>query len=380
MTHALLSPSGADRWVSCPGSVALTKDIPRSSSKYADEGTDAHHLAALCLNTKTDASGYVGQIMPLGNIVQIDTAKFVQSYVDSVRELAAQPGASLLVEQSLPIHHLTGEADAHGTADAVVLTDTELTVVDLKYGQGVEVSAVGNLQLQMYALAALEQYSLLHDVATVHLVIHQPRLYSISRHTMAVAELQGVGELIKVAAVAAQLPDALLMPSVKGCRWCPAKATCPALATAVTNVCDSTPDRTADALGKAMAFVELATGWCKAVQTAAFFSLQTGQAVTGYKLVQGRKGARAWVDAAQAETVLKGMRLSVSDIYDKTVISPTTAAALLENGTISATRWTTLTPLIYQKDGALIVVPVSDKRAALVTQADALFTDVTQQN
>lgn len=380
MTHALLSPSGADRWVSCPGSVALTKDIPRSSSKYADEGTDAHHLAALCLSTKTDASGYVGQLMPLGTMVQTDTANFVQSYVDSVRELAAQPGASLLVEQSLPIQHLTGEADAHGTADAVVLTDTELTVVDLKYGQGVEVSAVGNLQLQIYALAALEQYGLLHDVATVHLVIHQPRLYNVSRHTMAVTELQAVGALIKVAAIAAQLPDAPLMPSVKGCRWCPAKATCSALATAVTSVCDSAPDDAADALGKAMAFVELATGWCKAVQAAAFSALQTGQAVTGYKLVQGRKGARAWVDAAQAETVLRSMRLSVSEIYDKTLINPTTAAALLEKGTIPATRWATLTPLIYQKDGAPTVVPVSDKRAALVTQADALFTDVTQKN
>jgi hypothetical protein len=43
--HAKLGPSGAHRWMSCPGSIVLEEDVPDRSSVYADEGTAAHMLA-----------------------------------------------------------------------------------------------------------------------------------------------------------------------------------------------------------------------------------------------------------------------------------------------------------------------------------------------
>ena len=58
--HAQLSPSSAVRWMTCPGSVALCKDIPDTSSASADEGTMMHTVAAHCLAKGTDASGYIG--------------------------------------------------------------------------------------------------------------------------------------------------------------------------------------------------------------------------------------------------------------------------------------------------------------------------------
>ena len=45
--HALLSASAAERWMNCPGSVAATKDLPSSTSVYAEEGTLAHSLCEL---------------------------------------------------------------------------------------------------------------------------------------------------------------------------------------------------------------------------------------------------------------------------------------------------------------------------------------------
>lgn len=45
--HALLSPSAAERWINCPASVFLNKDIPDEGSVYADEGTAAHTLMEL---------------------------------------------------------------------------------------------------------------------------------------------------------------------------------------------------------------------------------------------------------------------------------------------------------------------------------------------
>lgn len=47
--HALLSASSAHRWLNCPGSVSLTKDMPDTVSEYAEEGRLAHALAELKL-------------------------------------------------------------------------------------------------------------------------------------------------------------------------------------------------------------------------------------------------------------------------------------------------------------------------------------------
>lgn len=87
MAHATLSPSGAVRWMTCPGSVALTKDMADTSSKYADEGTDAHELAALCLETNTNAGAYLGRVLTEGHTVDDDMARYVQQYVNYVRDL-----------------------------------------------------------------------------------------------------------------------------------------------------------------------------------------------------------------------------------------------------------------------------------------------------
>ena len=50
--HALLSASAAHRWLNCPPSVMLTKDMPDSTSEYAEEGTLAHSLCELKLQKR----------------------------------------------------------------------------------------------------------------------------------------------------------------------------------------------------------------------------------------------------------------------------------------------------------------------------------------
>lgn len=62
------------------------------------------------------------------------------------------------------------------TADAIIITPTELQVHNLKFGRGVKVTAENNKQLQLYALGALEQFSVLQDFETVRMFIPQPRI------------------------------------------------------------------------------------------------------------------------------------------------------------------------------------------------------------
>lgn len=66
MAHARLSPSSAERWMTCPGSVKLAEGIEDKGSSYAAEGTAAHELAEHILRgempppeTPTDGSEFV---------------------------------------------------------------------------------------------------------------------------------------------------------------------------------------------------------------------------------------------------------------------------------------------------------------------------------
>ena len=47
-SHAVLSPSASERWISCPASIAMAELVPPGvESGYAAEGTAAHGLAEL---------------------------------------------------------------------------------------------------------------------------------------------------------------------------------------------------------------------------------------------------------------------------------------------------------------------------------------------
>jgi hypothetical protein len=284
----------------------------------------------------------------------------------------------ILVEQRLPIGNLTGEKDAHGTADAVVIVGDELCIVDLKYGMGEPVQADNNPQLQIYALAALRQYELAYDFKTVRMVIHQPRLGAVSEWVQTIEELEAFGLQVAEAAAATAKSDAPLAPSAKGCRWCKAKATCPALRAEVEELFEVVPEAAPeDTLATAMSKVDLVETWCKAVRAETERRLLAGEPVDGFKLVQGRRGARAWGDKAEAEALLKKLRLKVDEMYDLSLISPTKAEKLHEAGTIGPRQWSKVVELVTQSDGKPSVAPVSDKRPALVTSAVSDFDDVS---
>ena len=374
--HAKLSPSGAHRWMRCAGSPALEAAFPDESSVYAAEGTVAHLLASDELEGKQTARERIGSRATVDGFdftVDKVMVEHVEDYVKLVREYAQ--GGILLVEQRVPIGHLTGEDGATGTSDAVIVHADEkrLTIIDLKYGMGVRVMAESNEQAMMYALGALERYEQLADFTEVCMVIHQPRLNSVSEHWIEVADLYQFADRVGDSADATRRTDAPLTPGEKQCKFCKAKSSCPALQAIVDETADeeATADDFADlgdnALTVAMGRVELIEQWCKSVRAEVERRLTKGVAVPGYKLVEGRKGNRAWSDAKDAQERLSAV-LKRDEMYEEKFISPATAEKLLKKDPEGLAL---LEELTHRPEGKLSVAPATDKRPEKASTAVA---------
>lgn len=246
--HSVNSASRFEADMLCPGRRAMTQDEPRSTSVYAAWGTAAHNLAEDCLSNSAEPEGFVGRVFKQdGFSVEVDDemAECVRTYIDNVREMAGD--GLLMVEKRVYYNDALGTepAQSFGTADALVIRGNELQVHDLKAGRGVAVDARGNAQMMLYALGALQ---LLRDagavaIDVVRLVIHQPRIRPApSEWYMRVedlrtwaAEARRARESIDGATasrVALSEPEwqaMYLRPNETSCRFCAAKATCPAL-------------------------------------------------------------------------------------------------------------------------------------------------------
>lgn len=410
MAHAKLSPSGAHRWMACPGSVVLEAAYPDEGSSYAREGSAAHELAAIVLEENDDtAANYIGKRVefydgdePVLWEVTEDMARHVDDYVKLVREYAE--GGTLMVEQRLSIGHITGEEGAKGTSDVVIVKGQELIVMDLKFGMGVKVDAADNPQLQLYALGALNEFDMLADFNMVTMVIHQPRLNHVSEWSIPVAQLQEFALSAEAAAnITRDAQDVLakndkldwmyLNPGEKQCKFCKAKSSCPALRAEVTEVvggsaaatieefAEFTPEKvdmqTSDNyLPIAMSKVELVEQWCKSVRAEVERRLLAGQPVDGYKLVEGKRGSRKWRSESDAETLLKSFRLRQDEMYDFSLISPTKAEKLFKE---NPKRWAKVQDLITQSAGKPSVAPATDKRQEIAVQSVADdFRDILQ--
>ena len=378
--HAKLSPSSAVRWMTCPGSVALSEGIEDKSSSNADEGSMMHAMAAKSLATGADLGNYVGTIdKETGLTFQEKHVADVQFYVDHVMEICGATGGCLSVEERLPIGWMTGEDDAHGTADAVIATHDELIIVDAKFGFK-EVEAERNPQLLMYAAAAYNELKVAYDFQRIRVVISQPRLGAKPEYTCTVDELNDfVGNVIAASQAVGFAPEKLV-PSPKGCQWCRAKATCPALREDVLADFDVVVPEMADEddLARVMANADMIENWVKAVRAEVERRLLAGTPVRGYKLVQGKRGNRMWESPEVAEATLKAMRIKHDMMYDYKLASPTSIEKLVKADEIGPRQWTKIQALITQSAGQPSVAPASDKRPALVTSVDASgFDDVT---
>lgn len=420
--HSYWSASKFESIMLCPGKIVLEDGAPDNTNSYAAEGTAAHQVLTWALQEERPAAAYIGRQIHLDNRgkpcepdaavyqyeVDQDMAEHVQICVDYCLDLRGDDGvvfADIRVNYSSYLD--VAEDTAWGTADVIVARGNELIVVDFKYGRGVEVDAQGNPQMSLYGLGALQAYQgLVADFERVRLAISQPRIKRApSEWDCSVEELETWGRSTARSAVVTCINaartskeddqdrwlDLFLRPAEKACKFCKAKATCPALraeVAATVNDAPMSPDefedvspvtpKDADHLAVCLSKVDLIEDWCKAIRAEAERRLLAGDQVPGYKLVQGKKGNRVWSKPADVEALLKTMRLKEAEMYDFKLISPTTAEKLHKAGTIGPRQWPKVQEMITQSEGKAHVAPESDSRPALVvTPVVDDFTDLT---
>ena len=379
--HAKLSPSKAEMWMNCPGSIRMAQGVPDRGGPDADQGTACHLLLQRRLMEKLPPSRFksvkVGDTDEDARQVNVtpdmirwveDVAQYVESYV---KQEAARTHKSVTmrcevrvdVGGTLDMVARRGAkiGDAYwGTADVVITSADRLSVFDAKFGFN-EVDVTENPQIGSYAIGAGGV-----GFPAVVLGILQPRAAQpVKLEHLTGSALAKRAVEYRSAALAALKPDAPLVPSEKACAYCPAAGVCPALQKHAMDVAREefldrpehlTPEQISYLLGKA----DLIRKALLAVERYAEQQAACGRFIPGFKRVRANT-RRAWREDVEPELAAMAKMLGVNEkqLYDTKLKSP----AQLEK-TLNL-RPGQLDALAPKPPGEPVLVPEDDPRPAL---------------
>lgn len=378
--HALLSASGASRWLKCTPSARLEEKFTESaSSVYADEGTLAHEFADVNLHllngqlSKANASKELTRLRKhklysLGMEYEVED---YTSYVMGQLQIAKQttPSAFLAIEQRFDFSHIVEQG--FGTGDAAIVTDHVLEIIDLKYGKGVSVDADENPQLMLYSIGALRSFEMSYDIKAVKMTIVQPRLNHISSYQISVEELLTWGENVVK-------PKAALAYQGKGekvagdhCKWCKVKAMCPELAAKNLELAKfefADPEILTDSqILDIYAQQPMLVDWVKAVSDYILNTAIKGKKWPGHKVVSG-KSNRKWKDETTVISILREQGIHEDTYIKKSLEGIPTLEKILGKEVFPKL----LGSQVLKPDGAPTLVSEKDPRPALGVESARL--------
>lgn len=380
--HAKISASNAHRWLNCTAAPAFEAQFPNKSSPYADEGTLAHAICEIYARRKFDPTANKATLtrelnkLKKAEYYNEEMLDAAQAYVDYLTEKAMEFPNPPHVVQEIRVDFSDYVPAAFGTCDCVMIGGDRLHITDYKHGKGVRVEAVGNPQMRLYALGALNYFSAIYDIKSVSMGICQPRISDeCPEESMTVEELRAWGESIKPLAQAAYNGTGTFN-SGSWCMFCRGKAQCKARAqknTALEDFKDCIPagkipeearaaldganlltnDEIGDLLTRGAELVQ----WYTDLKEYALEALLKGESITGYKVVAGRSN-REFKDIDAALSILREKGFADENLYDRKPKTLTAIEKMLGKKAFAEY----LASEIIKPLGKPTVVPESDNR------------------
>lgn len=377
--HALLSASGASRWIACPPSAQLEQDFLEEQSDFAAEGTAAHELAETMLKHQLeiiDKKQFNAQMKKhkAGQFYSLDMQEHIDGYVSVVMERvnairAKTKDALVLLEQRLDFSKWVPKG--FGTGDVLIIGDGLMEIIDLKFGKGVPTAAYGNPQIRLYGLGALHQFGFLYDIDLVRMTIIQPRLDSITSDEMPTVDLVKWAEDDVAPKAELAMAGEGELAAGEHCRFCRVRYTCRARAEANLEMARYEfrdpfvleHEEISDILARA---VELQK-WAADISSYALEQAEKhGMKFPGWKLVEGRSNRKITNKEVALEILLKFFEselvLKPQELFGLTDLEKNIGKDEVKNH---------LSALIIKPMGKPTLVPESDKRVELSSAAAA---------
>ena len=389
--HALLSASGAHRWLACTPSAKLEDQFPDTESEAAAEGTLAHELAEMKVRNyffpkelgKRKLNSAVKKLSESG-LWKDEMQGYTDDYLDYIKTtaLSLKSMPSVRIEQRVYFKEYTladpeDEIEGSGIADCILLYGDTVHVIDFKYGKGVPVSAEENPQLMLYALGAYQAYRLLYPISKAKLTIVQPRLDSISEWGCPADDLLKFGEYVKERAALAVKGEGDYSPGKDVCRFCRASAQCRARAEENVRLAFFTdklpPLISNEEVGQYLEKGEDVAKWLEKLKEYALKECLAGKAVPGWKAVEG-KGGREWADIDKAfDRLIKSGLAPEEMLWERKPLTAPQTEKLIGKRDFQES----VGEFVIKKPGKPALVKESDKRPAItnkVTAAEAFQT------
>ncbi len=382
-SHAILSASGAHRWLACTPSARLEEQFPDTTSEAAREGTLAHELAELKVRNyfytvdfgKRKLTAAVNKLKK-ENLWQDEMMGYTDDYLDYIKSVALAMKNTPYVAIEKKVDFSTYVPEGFGTADCILICGTTIHIIDFKYGKSPNgrVSAENNPQMMLYALGAYEAYKILYQIDTIILSIVQPRLPDgISEWTCSLEELLAFGAYVQDRAKLAIEGMGEFCPSEKTCQFCRAKGRCQARAQENVKLAFSSdigklpPLITNEQMGKYLIQGNDVAKWLSDLQDCALAECLAGHEVPGWKAVEGR-ASRDWTDMDQAfDTLVRRGVTQEAMLWERKPLTLAQVEKLVGKKDFSDT----VGEYVIKKPGKPALVAESDKRQAITNIVSA---------
>ncbi len=392
-----LNPSSADRWTTCTASPRFIlenadKLPPSTDTVYNQAGTAAHEVCAAYLQNREPGATPV----PIDEDMRWHAFNYME-YVESLME----KHAIVSVEKKLPLWYMPGR---NAMIDVSVLNPRNLHIVDYKYGEGIVVSPVENLQGAIYARSVIHNFNdgdglPFEFPVTIH--IYQPRGRNSddgAAHTWETTwgEIRDFTQWhveIPASNIINVLPEnvgnLVFAPSDKACQWCPAKGFCAERMKSLTQDFENLemietrsftfPPATTLSLEQRAFLQKHGPDLIKWVKDGMEYNtewVKAGHPLPGYKLVLSRGGNRYWSDPVKAAQLLvQDTILKREEVIEESTISPKQVEDKLGKKKMTAA----LMDLIAKSPGSPVLAPEDDKRPSCLVNATDEFQSLENQ-